>query len=221
MRFSISKEQLDFYQKHGFLELCGGISPEELAKINVAVESEITRRAKEKGLSFRGLGEEGHWNFGHDLWRTNSEIARVVCKVSFAQIGSTLWGERFLRLGNDQFIQEQSIDHKTLLELSSYQELVGGMALCLRTDIENEIKEPKEESLYLQAAEAGSMIFFSPTVPLHFLPSSGRYLLVTYCPKKTVYISRDSSPNNHKLKQQGYSFGDRLRDPMNPTLLRE
>ena len=93
MRFVGDKEEVSFFETHGWLELETGPFTTLLQKILPWVESTMERAKLKVHL--------GGWSLGRDLWREEKKLMEFVAHPIWGQIFSILSKKKPLRLGWD------------------------------------------------------------------------------------------------------------------------
>ncbi|MCB1085119.1 MAG: hypothetical protein KDK60_03350 [Chlamydiia bacterium] len=194
MRFALTKDHLDFYFKHHYLELEGLLTEEECL----------------------ALCKETLPANGYDCWRKSPLFKKVTLSPRIASIASELTKTRSLRLAFDQlFLPDQPPLYKKPLaikEISSVQPTLSGLLIQL---------SPQDEPFEPLPLKVGSGRFFSPNLPLPLddvraAPST--QLLIVYARELSLYTPTPTDPHTHALKKQGYVFGDRVRSTTHPIL---
>lgn len=111
MQFSISSEQLAFFNKSKFITFDNLLSPEEVAPIYTEIQN-----AKKR----------------FDLWRTSLSLRKFILHSRFAQIGATLFRHERLRIGCDCYAPDLP-PGLSLQNISSAKPLAGGVFISLRS----------------------------------------------------------------------------------------
>ncbi len=134
---------------------------------------------------------------GRDLWQESKKLQQVFCSRLFSDAVSTLSGKKPLQLACDQWIPEET--SLSPLNMQAHLSLQGLVCGCL---------------LSLEGEKAGYVRFCHPDrLPLF---EKQPQLLIAYGSLQTIYIHNPLDPNNARLKELGYSFGDRLRPKTHP-----
>jgi hypothetical protein len=168
---------------------------------------------------------------GRDLWRSHEAIRKVVTQKRLAQIASELTEQKPVRLGFDELFSDpgsikmqdsyhQLLEKKMKLsDITSLQGTICGLMLCLQGSGVQPCEVPTAFS-----TTAGNGIFLSPDFVIDFQELYERqgylYILIVYCQSSTVYIHQSLDPHAHALKALGYTYGDKLKDKLNPILIR-
>lgn len=241
IKFAISKDQRLHFEKHHFLEIEEILTNDQLQYLKDEI-NRLSNLSSSKIDEWETLSEaEKQFASGRDLWRKSNIIKKFALDKQLAKIASELTGQKFLRLGYDQFFPSIVIKkslgglEKTMTrysywlkknapigELSCIQGIVCGLLLCLNAP-EAEMRVPAiDDSIF--SLKAGNIVFFSPLKHIDFseLPTrpGQEFFLLTYAEKRAIYIPNENDPQLHAFKQLGYVFGDRLNDSLNPVLCR-
>ena len=170
---------------------CGWIEFEEFLTKEACQEllQEIERiLQKRKGATYQA---------GRDLWRESEKLQQTFCSKLFSAAVSTLSGKKPLQLACDQWIPEGIA--LSPLNMQAHLSMQGLVCGCL---------------LSLEGEKAGRVRFCHPDrLPLF---EKQPQLLIAYGSLQTVYIHNPLDPSNTRLKELGYSFGDRLRPKTHP-----
>lgn len=232
MKVAIDRDHRHHFDSQGMIEFEGLIKESLVAAASSALSETIAKRLK---LPVDRLGQQlpsSLMEAGRDLWRDAAAIKQLATQQTLAYVASELFLKTPLRLGYDQlFIPDKkpeaalsyyalSNEPLSLKEISSIQGVVGGVMVCLEKP-----ETASSTDFTLFAPAAGSAIFFSAEISLPwelFLRScqGGRYLLVAFTAENSVYIQNEQDPNQHSLKNYGFTFGDRLNDRSHPILYR-
>jgi hypothetical protein len=232
MNFALDRKHRDFYRKERWIELEGLLSEAQahtlLNDIHIAT-SERTKTGKPSSATWRA---EMQFLNGHDLWRAMPSLKKVVLSKSLAEAASSLIEQKPLRIGYDQVYPIPADGQlgigaysalvtttPTLQELSSIQGVLCGLFLCVEAPVEvQEVSPPST----LFSLKAGNGVIFAPDLPINFQEITHRqgytYLLIVYTSSKSVYIRQESDPHLIEFRKQGYAFGDRLSDTLNPIV---
>jgi ectoine hydroxylase-related dioxygenase (phytanoyl-CoA dioxygenase family) len=113
MTYPLAQEQIDFYQKNGFVQLDEVLSEEELEELKQYVEEIM---ASGEGLSsFISKGNESYYKMLNQrtmTWRDHAGMAKFVVNPKFADIARRLCGTSAIRLFNDQVLIKMPGDSK-------------------------------------------------------------------------------------------------------------
>ncbi|MCB1109629.1 MAG: hypothetical protein KDK64_01490 [Chlamydiia bacterium] len=205
MRFALTKDHLDFFYRHHYIEFEELLSPDEVEALLSGIEEVLSKRIKSSWTP------EAVYRAGYNIWSENPSVKKVALSSHLAEIASQLSKERTLRLAFDQVLygapSETPLfaEPRTLKTLSSVQPVICGLILTLKNDEAFEDPQPKKP---------GNATFFSPRHPLSFdylsqNLSTIQYLIV-YTGDKALYVHTPTDPHTHVLKKQSYVFGDRL-----------
>lgn len=247
MKFSLAKEQRDFFEKHGLLEIEGLISSSQLEVLNSCVLKVMKKEAALQRRTVASVDPQDYFLAGRDLWRENPEIKKIIFHKCFSEIASELNFRAPFRAGSDQFIPQgfTSNANDSLNDGSSFQGIVFGYIICLKSSsLEvskvSEIPEFIENSENSENTESpedsdnpphspfsmipGHVVFVHPHFPVDYFLLKQRtgceYIFVTLIKEKSVYFYRESDIQTHYLKKLGYVFGDRIREETHPIIYR-
>lgn len=241
IKFALSKEQRLHFEKHHFLEIEEMLESEQLQHLKKEIDQLSHPSLPNIDDEWESLSQtEKRFAIGHDLWRKSNLIKKFTLDKHLAQIASELTGEKFLRIGYDQFFPNIVLEkpaygtherfkskyafwlqkEASIGDLSCIQGVVCGLLLCLNAP-ESEISTAADSVFSLKA---GNIVLFSPLKMIALAELQKRpgqeFLLLTYAEKRALYIPNENDPHQHSLKQMGYVFGDRLNDNLNPVLCR-
>lgn len=174
-----------------------------------------------------------------DLWRCCPKWALHLRKGLIGSLALQLWSQLQLRLLYDQLIfpleqgdVEDAYSTFTLNQVSAFEEIAGGILICLRPcqketwhlqlecgeeswTSKNEIELPNEKGLG---------IFLSPEIVVkmslqkHAQAFSGMWSLIVFGLKTTRYVFKPKDPCRHFLSDWDYIIGESLRDETHPLL---
>lgn len=232
MKFSIAYEHRQFFQKEKYIEFDLILTSSQVEELNAAIHLAVnTRLASEKSVGKRKTYEQ-FFMAGHDLWRDNETVKKIVTNPQLTQIGADLVETRDLRLGFDQYFPniskkihftgiekkyEDFLEEKlTLNELYGLEGIACGLLVCLRN-----APEGSDESVFPK--EAGNAIYIAPDYQIDFSKlnlNQQDYLLIVYTYNAAYYRLNEKDPHAHTLKHLGYHFGDKLNDKLNPIVYR-
>lgn len=230
MKFIIDTNHLEFFGKNHYIEFESLLSEQELLDINKQLP-EALAAAIHLHKKVVSLTPENKFNLGRDLWRLNPLFNKLARKKPLAELAAQLIQRKHLRLGFDQFLPGIASTHaqtpyirflnstKSLEEISSFQEILGGWIVCLKSsDLVSEVKS----SFF--PVKQGNGVFIDPKTPIAFSEllnyPNNQYLLITYLNPTPVYILNEHDPHTHFAKNFGYSYGDKLKEKDHPTLCR-
>jgi hypothetical protein len=237
MKFAISGDHLDYFNKHHAIEFEGLFNTDQAIQLVGAVDAAISARLGIRLAEINKQPPEKLFLAGRDLWRAHNSLKKIVTQNHFSEIAAQLTKQRTLRLGYDQLFPspKNSIyqiskgpyaqflsNNLSLNEISCLQGVVCGLMICLGSEQSEESEKASELQIF--TPRPGNGVFFQPEAILDFqqlcnLPGK-RYLMIVYTKATSVYILRQTDPNTNFLRQVGYSFGDKLSDKLNPILYR-
>ena len=243
MKFSLAKEQRDFFEKHGLLEIEGLISSSQLEVLNSCVLKFMRKEAALERRTVASVDPKNYFLAGRDLWRENPEIKKIIFHKCFSEIASQLNFRAPFRLGSDQYLPQGFISNanESLNDGSSFQGIVFGYIICLKSGC-LEVSKVTEISEVLEnfslegpvdsdepphspfSLIPGNVVFIHPDFPVDYSLLKQRagcdYIFVTLIKDKSVYFYRKSDLQTHYLKKLGYVFGDRIKEETHPIIYR-
>lgn len=192
MQMHLTTQQIRLYAQCGWIEFEEFLSKEQCSDLFQDIQRILQKREKRRFLSTEAL-----YQIGRDLWRDSEKLQKTFCSKHFSQAVSTLSGKKPLQLVCDQWIPEEKTFSPLNMEAHlSMQGLVCGSILVL------------------EGEKAGHVRFCHPNrLPLF---EKQAQLLIAYGSMQTIYIHNPADPNNARLKDLGYSFGDKLRPKTHP-----
>ena len=222
MRFSLTADHREFFNKNNYIEL-QGILP--LAQVASLKKHAIEALEKKLNLSFAKIQKKPSRELflaGYDLWRSSDPIKKIVHKNAIATVASELFQTFPLRFGFDQYflIDENSIspfaENFTLQETSCLSPIAGALILPLE-----DLSAPLP--FFPMPENAGSGLFISPSLPIPwkelFATPGLNFIMIAFAPKKTFFLADTRDPHAITLKKLGYVFNEFLRNPTHPILL--
>lgn len=232
MKFIIDKEEREIFRKYGLIEFEGLFKEAQLKSLNQAITQILSKRTAKVSVPL--LQDELLFQQGGDLWRENKEISKILSSADIPQIAAELTGQKPLRLGYDLFLPNSTpqkeigeyskflSQNKPLQDICCIQGAVCGFIFPLEGEKEGKevIESEEEESPLFLTNTEGNGVFFSSEVPLDFTKINSSYLMVVYVKALSVYIFKEEDPHPHGLKKQGYNFGDKLTNTLNPIVVR-
>lgn len=214
MRFFLTDDQKEFFQKHRFMEIEGLLPLEKIALIEQLSEQTLAKRLGQKSSSLDIFMQ------GYDLWRDNKELREILHKRSFVKIIADLFNIFPLRIAFDQYIKAclQPPIRTTWAqeELSCIKPLAGSVLIPLSFS-----KPLKSHFPFPQ--KIGNLLFLAPDYPIPwpalFALEGLKLLIVSFAHEKALYQQEIRDPHLHVLKKWGYVFGDRLDNQHHPLLI--
>lgn len=235
MKYTTDKEQRDFFQKAGRLELAGLISPKQLEEVNKVIDEALVGRLGISPDKWYALPASELFMRGRDLWRDSPALKKFVSQPRFTEIAADLMRKKPIRLGYDQLLPSlrQRIGGEgepystfmnqttTLENISSLRGILGGLMICLSSSRSESDAREEDDPFPI---EAGNVLFLSPQAPislkqLHKHPGQ-RYYLILYTQELAHYQLQPQDPHVHGLKQLGYTYEDKLSDVIHPIIYR-
>lgn len=155
---------------------------------------------------------------GRDLFREDPVISKITLNRCLAQTAALLFDVSSIRIGYDQILRTTTLNHSPfthtspLQEVSCLQPILGGVIIRLLPDPYPPVFLPQK---------VGNAVFFRPDFSLpwssFFQTPLQSFLLITYVPKKCLYLLVPEDLHTHALKKLGYGFGDLLRNETHPV----
>lgn len=239
MNFTVIREHREFFRKHHWIECEGVVSADERKRLSENIPLVLDERTEAKTSVHVKAFDKNSFEIGHDLWRGLPILKKIILGRGLAGIAAELVEQKPLRFGYDSlfpavtntpgrnayetFLQTTP----TLQEMSCIQGVLCGAMLCLSAGDEAEVvasQNPgiEEHPTSIFSKTPGNAVFFAPDwpLPLHeiFQNPGYTYLLIVYSKEKAVYLAEQGDPHLHNFKKLGYSFGDRLREPLHPIV---
>lgn len=235
MKFSVAYEHRQFFRKENYIEFDELLSPNQLAELTKAIDSTLATRLSVDESGVKRQPADKVFMVGHDLWRTNEGLKRIVMHPHLSTIAAELVETKDLRLGYDLLFPDlarrfhdtrgENLLEKFLKkthsinEMSSLEGIACGLLICLSEPLKPELSS---EEAYIPKVP-GNGIFLSPELVIDFpklAPQQGNYFLIVYTYSAAYYILNEENPYAHELKHLGYHFGDKLNDKLNPIVYR-
>ncbi len=221
MRFALTSEHRDFFQRNGFIEFEGIFSEEQLTHLQQLSEQVIQTRLSTPRIE--KTPTPTLYREGYDLSRESLNLQRTLYKRPLCEIASELFQTKPLQLGFEQYFaitthSEPPLQlYASLSDLSCVKPLAGGLFILFSDPLAPEASLPLPSKL-------GNILLFSPTLMIAwsaiFKQVGLRLLLIAFAEEKSLYRDELRDPQRHHLKKLGYVFGDRLKDSLHPILLR-
>jgi hypothetical protein len=150
MKFGLSNEYTDYFNKNHAIELEGLLSAATVDLLNDEVERLLAQRLKCPISDIKKRSPDALYKVGRDFWRNSTEIKKTLTAYQLLDIVAKLNNQKLLRIGFDQYIpesdstgrQEQSymqlIDRQATIEqVTCLQGIVAGMIICLQGPQDN------------------------------------------------------------------------------------
>lgn len=215
MRFFLTDDQKEFFQKHRYLEIEELFPLEKITQIEKLCDETLTKRLHVKNAPLEAFIQ------GYDLWRDNKELKEILHKRSLIKIIADLFDVFPLRIAFDQYLKATSPTPPiqttwSLEELSCIKPLSGSLLIPLAFS-----KPLKSHFPFPQ--KIGNILFLAPDYPipwpLLFALEDLKLLIVNFAPEKALYQKEIRDPHQHVLKKWGYVFGDSLNNQHHPLLI--
>lgn len=232
MKFAIEGNQKFFFDNEGWIEFVGLLSQDQCEMTKEAVDRCLGRRLGRSANDLSDLSLSRLYCQGRDIWREEVQVKKAVCHSAIAEVAAELLEVRPLRLAFTQLLAapvDPSLEGALgsvavpclegechLGRVGPVQGVCGALLLCLDPS-QSELPKP-----FPGEAGAGTFLSVKQTVDFSPLQSAkgGAYLLVVYSQKSSVYVERSADPLTYCFKEQGYGYGDRLKDSTHPLLCR-
>ncbi len=241
MKFSTAKEHRDFFQKHGWIEFEGLISDDQLLNANDLIDRTLAERLNVTPERLNNISSEKKYVEGHDLWRANPALQKLVSQARFTEIAAELLETRTLRLGCDQIFpsrEQKPFLNETLQVYSHFLEEVAsleaisclkgiacGVMICLGA--KGEAEKPHTDSIDVIDVFPKSrchVIFFQASAQVNwnrlYSHLGQTFYLVVFTNLHAHYQLEPRDPHTHTLKRLGYIFNDKLNDRLHPIIYR-
>jgi hypothetical protein len=239
MKFTIDFQHREFFIKNHFIEFDHLVPPDQLESFQHRLHALLIKRQKKDSTKKSPLSAKDLFMAGYDVWRDEDVLRKFVTNKVFAEIAAELCEKKPLRLAFDQYFPSNSktiskekseyasLLHKksTLANFSPVQGVVCGLMLCLSgEEKKNDETSQHSPELSLFSETPGNGVYFDQDAIINFEEWSSKenhdYLLIVYSIEKAVYIMQPDNPHSNTLKNFGYVYGDRLKDKLNPILVR-
>lgn len=226
MKYSITKEHRDYFQKNQFVEFAEFLTARQCEQLNQAIDQVLAQRLSLSGREVKKQLAEKLFFAGHDLWRADPGIRKIVLQPSFAKIACQLTEQKELRIGYDQLLNSTSPSDTpypqllqgshSLEQISSIQPILCGLLICLESNLQ------ESSLLSFVPVVPGHAIFIGPKVIFDFkrLLEKGerRYLLIVYASRNAIYQPASGDLHAHFLKNLELPIGANLSDKLNPIV---
>lgn len=224
MRFSLTANHREFFNKNQYIEFEEILPLNQVATLKKNAEETVARRLKIPKEKLTRTPAPDIYQAGYDLWRDCEAIKKITQKHALADLASELFQVVPLRYAFDQFFSMTQCTCSpyalpvSLQELSCIQPLAGALLLPL-CDLES------PPSFLPLPIKAGHGLFISPNLPLPwpelFSTPGLCFILVAFAPQKTLFRADSKDPHAVSLKRLGYVFNDHLNDSLHPIVLRK
>ena len=224
MRFSITADHREFFNKNQYIELEELLPLDQVAILKKNAEETIAKRLKIPQEKLARSPAPDIYQAGYDLWRDCDAIKKITQKHSLAAVASELFQVVPLRYGYDQYFSMTQCTGSpyalpvSLQEISCLQPLAGALLLPL-----HDLNSPP--SFLPLPIKAGSGLFISPNLslpwPQLFSTPGLSFFLIAFATAKTLFRADSKDPHAVSLKKLGYVFNDHLNDSLHPIVLRK
>lgn len=208
MKLTISSQQYEYFEEHHVIELEGLMTHADVFSLYEGIEMVISTRLKCSIENIKKQTPEEVFLASGDLWRSNLAIRKLITSPRLSSIASILLKEKPVRLGYDLYIEPTNASFLQTLrpfgEINCIQGFIGGMCICLEGEKEGNIK------------------VFSPEFSMdsHQMFDGKPFVLITYCQASSIYLRKLADPMSQRLRDLGYTYGDRLSDDLNPIVFK-
>ena len=223
MRFALTADHKEFFNKKGYIEFQEMLSAPQVAALTLNADETLAKRLRLPVSRLKEQSSAALFQAGYDLWRDNEAIKATVHKNNFALLASQLFQTPAIRCGFDQYIVTAKgtaapfSQPFALQETSCISPLAGALLLPL-----NDLTEPLP--FFPMPLKAGSGLFLSPLTPIPwaelFATPALRFLIIGYAMKKALFCADTRDPHAGNLKLLGYIFNEQLNNTLHPLLLR-
>lgn len=240
MKFSLSKEHLNFFQNHGHIQFEDFLSESQVISLSRAIDLALINKLKLDQNSLSKLSSDQLFLQSRDLWRQNEELRKWTCQQRFASVAADLTCKRTLRLGYDQLlpgyqpnlfkvdVYKQFLDQElSLTAMSCVSNVACGLLISLSDEVKNEQEnsDTLDQSVDIFPFQAGDAVYLNAEALIHlkslYLHPHQRFYLIVYTDSLSWYQSREGDPHTHEWKQElGYSFNEKLADKQHPIVYR-
>jgi hypothetical protein len=222
MRFALTADHRDFFNKNNFIEFEEMLSSDQAAALKTNVEQVLAARLHIPKEKLAGRQSTQLFQAGYDLWRDNEIIKKTEQKNAFAALASELLQVLPLRFAFDQYVfASRGSDSPfsqsfTLQETSCLFPLAGALILPLE-----DMLQPLAD--FPLPLKSGNGLFISPSLPipwpkLYSIPNLC-FIVIGFAMKKTLFRADTRDPHAVNLKKLGYAFNDFLKDSLHPLLI--
>lgn len=250
MKFTLDKHSLETFNKNHILEVDGFFSAQKMLELNRAIDELIAKEKLEKREDIMKFGHDLFLKVDNYKRLLQLPLmAEIVYELISVKPLRLAYDQLLVAAANSFDLGRPTtfLTHaETLENRSSVNELVLGVMIALNAKPEEIIPQeeapvPEEgsdiETVALTteepvtekktspfASETGRVVFFDPQISIPFdslkTKLADRYLLLAFSTVHAQYLYNDLDPQNHFLKKLGYVYGDKLKDSINPVLLR-
>jgi hypothetical protein len=224
MRFALTSDHREFFNKNNYIELEGIIPSDQIASLKKSVDETLATRLRLPVAKVADRPPLNLFQAGYDLWRDSEAIKKIVQKNAFASLASELFQILPIRCAFDQYIFTAKGSPApfsqpfTLQDASCLSPLAGALILPLE-----DLIEPL--SFFPLPLNIGSGLYISPSLslpwPQLFSTPGLRLFMIGFAREKTSFRADTRDPHAVNLKKLGYAFNDHLKNSLHPILLRK
>jgi hypothetical protein len=216
VKYSISGDQISFFERFGYVELDQFFSKASVNKLASGIAADLAERKRASPEDFNARN-------GRDFGLSSEAVRAVLISSSLAKCAIAFVRKRPLRYAFDQYIQgfspKQSMPS---LEEVCVGPIVLTALICIRPPENFETVQPVKNVLSSPPTTEGGVTFISPkTVCLPKFDFGGEYILLGYGGAHLLYRHEEKDPCNHALKKYGYLLNDSLKLSTHPLVLRD
>lgn len=215
MRFALTADHRDFYQKQGYIEFEKLLSEKQVEILQQSIETCLSKRLK----TVKERSPKGRFEQGFDLWRESPDIKKILFNRPLSEIASQLFQAPLLRIAFDQYCDTEQGDFcpfphlLSIEEISCAKPLAGALLLALTASGAAPLPSRPGYGVYLNPHKAIDWKAL-------FSQKGARYIAIAYATKNTLYHFEPKDPRTHAWKSLGYVFGDLLKDTTHPIIYR-
>ena len=200
MKLTLSGEQLNFFSRHGFLEL-----------------EEFVKNIDELSDALDVLVHCHKGDRKYNIVLEDEKVGRALSLKILGEIVHLLVNQRPVRYAFDRFSHPER--GQTIEEVSSVVPIIMTAVIALEDGNDSSVLwQPFIYSGMPQ--KRGSVCFVSPKVSWEVKKTNQRCLIIGFTNERAVYRFQEGDPNIHFLKKQGYVFGDALSEKTHPSVYR-
>lgn len=223
MRFAITLEHKQFFQKHDFIAFEDVFTPSQLESLHKEIELTLAHRLHLPQHKLKRCPSLELFHKGHNLSWDSEAIRRFTHKASLASLIFALFDIPCIRFAFDQYLcgsksfQSPFEEEWALERTCCVTPLLGALIIPL-VDLN---QAPQALSLPLKR---GSCLFISPSLPLPWKELSSlqnlELLFIGFASEKSLFKADSKDPHAGELKKKGYALNDYLKESSHALLRR-
>jgi hypothetical protein len=208
MKLFVSSQQHEHFETHHFIEFEELISKDEVLTLHENIEKTISGRIRCPIEKVWKESPEKLFKAGLNLSASSVSIQKLITSSRFSSIASQLFNQKPLRLGYDLYVSPANSQFlqplRPFQEICCIQGVIGGIFICL------------------EGEKVGRVIFFSPELQIDPVKifDGAPFLLMTYSHSSALFIRKLEDPLFPCMQENGYQYGDRLTEPLNPIIFK-